>query len=163
MEIVVKLIILAVLIAAAYGVYLGYTKKAVFYMNDSDLFISFSGWGTLAITGFLAMYLDFLILFLIGIFVALGVMFYTTYMAYKYNMGNWYHAIPVGLAKILLSFVYALKVLEIIYPNGKSVSQKRYNRGEAIVIVGILTPILHSLINGEEVYEQNGWELPELN
>lgn len=162
MEIVVKLTILAVLIAAAYGVYLGYTKKAVFYMNDSDLFISFSGWVTLVIAGILGMYLQFPILFFIGLAAALGVMLYTVYMAYKYNMKNWYHAIPVGLAKVLLSFVYILKVLNVLFPDGKSVSEKRYNRGEALVIVGVLTPLLYSLINGEDVYVQNGWELPEL-
>lgn len=163
MDTIWKITILVTLIGASWGVYLGLTKKAVFYMDTNDLFESFSGWIVIIISALLAMFLQWSWVIKVGCAVAGGLVIYTTYTAYNYNMKNLAHAIPIGLAKVLLGLLYVLTWLQAIDPGGQSASEKRRNRSEAFVIIGILTPVLYKLVNGYDVYEQNGWNLPNLD
>ena len=111
-------------------------------------------------SGFIAMFMKWNWIFIVGCVITSVIAFYTIYMAYSYNMKNLYHAVPIGLAKILLGLLYVITWLEAISPGGKTASQRRENRTTAFIIIGLMTPILYKLVNGHDVYARNGWTVP---
>lgn len=159
-ETIWKVALLVTLLGASWGVYLGLMGKAVFYMNEGDLFMSFSGWIVMLASALIAFVLHWDWVFYVGCVIAAMIVVRTTYMAYLYNMKNLSYAIPVGLAKILLGLVYVLTWLQAIDPGGKTASERRENRITAFIIIGLITPLLYKLVNGREVYAKNGWPLP---
>ena len=159
-EFFLKTTILIVLTLSSYGIYIGLTKRAVFYMDSSDLFISFSGWIIMIFGVFASALLEWEWVFKVSCAVSAAIAFYTAYKAYTYNMKNLYHAIPVGLGKILLGFLYVITWIDAINPSGKTASQRTHNRRTAFIIIGLITPVLYKLVNGHDVYAKNEWPVP---
>ena len=160
MENLWKIVVLATLICSSWGIYLGITKKAVFYMNNKDLLISFSGWLVILGSGLLALFLNWNWLFYLGCSIALAITVYSLFLAYQYNMNNLKYAIPIGLAKMLLGLLYVLTWVQVINPGGNSVARRRESRRESMIIIALITPLIYKLVNGIEIYTINGWQLP---
>lgn len=159
-EFILKILILIILALSCYGIYIGLTEKAVFYMDLSDLFISFSGWIIMLLSVFVSALLEWDWVFKVGCVMSVLIAFYTAYKAYTYNMNNLYYAIPVGVAKILLGFLYAITWIDAVNPSGKTASQRTYNRRTSFIIIGLITPVLYKLVNGRNVYAKNEWPMP---
>jgi len=162
MEELIKILFIAVICLALYGIYLGITKKGIFYLNQKDMFISFSGWISVIIGGFFALYLEWHFMMYIGLIIAAIVAVYSTYLAFVFNGRDFAVAIPIGIAKLLLGLVYVINVAKFIDPDRKNASQRRESRINAMIVIALLTPLLGILINGEEVCEINGWDYSEM-
>ena len=106
----------------------------------------------------LGLMLEWQWLIFIGGALALGITFYSCYLAYLYNQRNLYVAIPVALGKFVLGGLFVLTWIEILYPNGQTVSRRREQRTTALLFLGLLTPLIYLLVNGESVYLRKGWE-----
>ena len=158
MEILWKILFLVCVFCTLYGIYLGLSKKAVFYMNAKDLFTSFSILIVLVVGMFLAIFLDWRFLMNIALIIATIIAIYTCYLAFKFNKGNIFYAFCVGLAKVVLGAFYIAQIVDMIFP----ADNRHSNRIQAMIIAAIITPLLKLLVNGEEVCKIKGWNYNEL-
>ncbi len=159
-ERVIRVLILIGVIAGialiSYLLYLGFTKKAVFYLDKKDVLISFSPWIIMLITMFFVGYLDLSKTFYnigIGVAIISGL-----FIIYKTGMDNrklWL-ALPLGVLKIIISFIYVFSIFGLIF-NPKDKNGNYSDRTSSLIFLGLLSLLIYSLINGEEVYEKNGW------
>jgi len=151
-----SIILIGVLLFILRGIYLGFSKKAVFYMDKEDMFISLSPIIVLFLGFLLAIVTDWMwIMYLVWILV-ITLIFYIIFSAYHYNKDNFWIGISVGLAKIALSgtvVLYAYKSYNDI--DDHAISSREY--GFTLLILGALSALLPKLINGQEVYLRNGW------
>lgn len=146
-----KLVILAVLLATVWGVVQGWAGNAVFFMDANDLMLSFVGWLALVASIFLGMFFEWRWLSYAGSVVAAYFAYDTIRRAHQFNNRNWRLSLPVGIGKVVLSFIYVAIWLEAIGPGGKSAVQQRQNRATAFIIIGMLSLLFVKLVNGEEV------------
>lgn len=149
------------LIFGIVGVILGLTDTAVFYMDNSDLYKSFTGWAILIFCFIAYIYINNNLLIYFGIVSSILAIAYSSYITYIYNQRKLLLAIPVGIAKVLLGFFYIFNWISAIFPAGQSNAQRNRNRATAFIIIGLMTALMHKLINGEEVYQNNNWNLPD--
>ncbi len=156
------LLVAVMLLVALYGVFLGTTRKAVFYYDKLDLGFAFAPWALIFVGYQLVIrgqeVIAYLV-FLLAIFAEL----YSIWLTFRYNKWQWLLALPVLISKTILSFVYVLSWVDILDANGKNISQKRYNRSTAMIVVGLLSLLIMRLVNGPDVYSAKGWALPISN
>lgn len=151
MDIFWKLVILAISLATVWGVVLGWTHKAVFFMDANDLMLSFLGWMALVGGIFLGMFLDWPWLSYIGALTAAYFAYDAIQRAHLHNNGVLGMSLPVGIAKVVLSFIYIASWVEVLGPGGRTVAQRRENRATAMIVIGLLTLLFTKLVNGEDV------------
>ena len=65
---------------------------------------------------------------------------------YHINGQNSGKALLAILTKLPLAVVWVLNMIQILNPSGRTSAQRRSNRGQAMVILMILTPIIGALI-----------------
>lgn len=156
-----KLVILAVLLATVWGVVLGWAGDAVFFMDANDLMLSFAGWLALVAGIFLGLFLEWRWLSYVGAAVAAYYAYDAIRRAHLFNNRDLRLSLPVGIAKVVLSFIYVASWIEAIGPGGKTVAQQRQSRATAMIIIGLLSLLFVKLVNGEEVLARRG-EVPAL-
>ena len=147
METFGKLLILIILGATARGVYLGLTKKAVFYIDKEDLFLSFSAWIAIVVGYIIGGFLEWDWVISLGYLVSISIIIYNAKQTYIYNNNNINYAIPIGIAKTLLSLLFLVTLINAVP------SDKRTFRGDsiALAIAGLFSVLLYKLINSEEI------------
>lgn len=151
MEIFWKLLFLATLLLAIWGVVLAWRDEAVFFMDKNDLLLSFAGWISLVAGILLGLFLNMGWLAYVGAIAAIYFAFDSIRRAFAHNHNDWKLALPVGIGKILLSFVYTLYGLDVLFPNGKTVAQQNQTRATAMIVLGLLSALFVKLVNGETV------------
>lgn len=154
MDIFWKLLILVALLATVWGVVLGWTGEAVFFMDKNDLMLSFLGWMALVAGIFLGMFLGWRWLSYVGAIVAGYFAYDTIRRSFQHNNHDWRLGLPVGIGKVLLSCIYIAAWLEVLGPGGKSVAQRRENRATAMIIIGLLSLLFAKLVNGAKVLDR---------
>ena len=140
------------------GLYLGVTNKAVFYMDKEDMIISLSVWIVPIIGAIIINMLGWDWLMYVLASVTIAVIAFVVFSAYHYNQDNLSVAIPIVISKIVLSgmvIIYAFKSYNDI--GNDEISGREY--GFTLLVLGALSALKAKLVNGEEVYELNGWEL----
>jgi len=150
MELWVKFLILALVVLTFWGMVLGWTKRAIFYMDMNDLLLTFLGWVILALSLYLAALLNWEWVAYSGAVIAIGFAGYTVYRAFVHN-GQAIIAIPVGIAKVLLSFLYVVSWVQLFYPGGGSSRSRNQDRASALIVISLLSILFTKLINGYEV------------
>lgn len=156
MDIFWKLVILAVSLATVWGVVLGWSHQAVFFMDANDLMLSFFGWMALVGGIFLGMFLNWPWLSYVGAWIAAYFAYDAINRAHLHNNGVWSLSLPVGIAKVVLSFIYIASWVEVLGPGGRAVAQRRENRATAMIVIGLLTLLFTKLVNGEDVLARRG-------
>jgi len=154
-----KILIVILVVNILITIILGGSKKFVFYYDFKDLFISFLTWIVLLIGVILSSYLNLKELIPITVVISVAIAFYALFLAVKYNRMNIFVGIPIGISKIILGGLFVLKLFDLISPSGKSVGKRRENRMTSGIILFLLSILFKFLINGEEVYKKNGWEI----
>lgn len=156
METLWKVITLAVLTITIWGAVLGWSRQAVFFMDIDDLMLSFVGWLAWVVSIVLGMMMNWRWLAYVGAAIAIYFAYDAIRRAFVHNLGDWRLALPVGISKIVLSFIYTATWLEALSPGGKTATQRRENRQTALLIIGLLTLLFIKLVNGDEVKERRG-------
>lgn len=156
-----KLVVLAVLFATVWGVVLGWAGNAVFFRDTSDLLLSFLGWVALVVFILIGKFLEWRWLSYVGAVVAVYFAYDAIRRAHQFNERDWRLSLPVGIGKVVLSFIYVVTWIEAIGPGGKTAAQQRQNRATALMIIGLLSLLFVKLVNGEEVLARRG-EAPTL-
>lgn len=151
METFWKIFTLAVLFMSVWGVVLGWTCEAVFFKDADDLMASFIGWVAWIVCIILSLFLEWRWLMYVGHCVAIYFAYESARRAHLFNNGIWRLSLPVGIAKVMLSFIYIVTWMEALEPGGKTAAQKQENRIFALMIVGLLTLLFTKLVNGEAV------------
>ena len=150
-----KIIVIAAAVLVVWGLILGLADKAVIYLNAGDLTFSFSPFIALILGWFIGTitweWVQDASVWLAGALL-LGVIF----SAFAHNGYNVFKAIPAAATKIALSFVVAIKVLDLLSPGGKNNSDKRMNRTGAFIVLALLMPLIHRLVNGDRVAAKVG-------
>ncbi len=153
-----QVIAAALLLVSLYGLFLGVTRKAVFYYDKWDLGLAFAP-SALFFMGYQLAIRGQEILAYLVFFLAAGAWLYSVWLTLRYNRWQWLLALPVLVAKIILSFIYVVSWMDILNANGKNDSQKNDSRGTAMIVVGLLSLLVIRLVNGPAVYEARGWRL----
>ena len=153
-----QLIAAALLLVSLYGLFLGVTRKAVFYYDKWDLGLAFAPWALFFMGYQLAIRGQEVLAYLV-FFLTAGAWLYSVWLTLQYNRWQWLLALPVLVAKIILSFVYVVSWMDILNANGKDDSQKSDSRSTAMIVVGLLSLLVMRLVNGPAVYEARGWRL----
>lgn len=156
METLWKLLFLAILLFTVWGVVLAWRDEAVFFMDRNDLMLSFAGWASLAAGFLLGLFLNMGWLSYIGVIAAIYFIFETIRRAFIHNRNDWTLALPVGIGKVLLSFIYTLYGIEVFFPSGKTVAQHHESRVTAMIVIGLLSTLFVKLVNGESVLARRG-------
>ncbi len=144
---ILKIVFFIVASIVIIGIYLGVTDKAVFYMDKEDLLLSFAPYPMFIITALLSMYTWEWVGY-VGWIATTIVVVMVFYRSFTYN-NSFIKSISTAVAKLLLSLVYVINIMETLMPSGKNVSEKRFKRSTAFVWLVFLTPLLSRLINGE--------------
>jgi len=153
-----QLIAAALLLVSLYGLFLEVTRKAVFYYDKWDLGLAFTPWALFFVGYQLAIRGQEVLAYLV-FFLTAGAWLYSVWLTLRYNRWQWLLALPVLVAKIILSFVYVVSWMDILNANGKDDSQKSDSRSTAMIVVGLLSLLVMRLVNGPAVYEARGWRL----
>jgi hypothetical protein len=144
------LILLFVLGVTVWGVWLGWSGKAVFFMDADDLKKSLIGWVALFGGIFLAVF-TWNGFFFVGASIAAYYAYDAVRRSFSHNNNDWHLALPVGIAKVVLSEIYAVHWLQMLSPLGETAEERLENRFSAAMTIGLLTVLFTKLINGEEV------------
>lgn len=150
MGILLKLILVGILGTTVWGVWLGWSGKAIFFMDANDLKKSFIGWAALWGSILLAVF-TWQWVFFVGAAVAAYYAYDAVRRSFTHNNNDWFLALPVGIGKVLLSFIYAVNWLQMFSPSGKTAAERLENRLVAMMNIGWLTLLFAKLVNGEEV------------
>jgi len=151
---IVLFVVFTILIISIVGIVIGLLNKAVYYNDVKDLAITFSVYPSFIVT------LIFFEVFLpslsdLAMLVVLGISCYVFWRSYLQNNKNVLLAIVVGISKLTFSFIYVLKIFDLLNPSGNSIFEKRYNRQTSMIVLAMLTPLLYKLINGETTSAEN--------
>jgi uncharacterized membrane protein len=119
-------------------------------MDVDDLKRSLIGWIALLV-GMLLAALTWKGFVLVGGAVATYYAYDSVRRSFSHNNNDWHLALPVGIAKIVLSEIYVIHWLQILNPSGETVSERLENRFSSAIMIGIITALFTRLINGEEV------------
>ncbi len=139
-------IVIAVFLAnAAIGVFLGLTQRAVVFRNYDDLALVFG----CAVSIVLAVsFADTRILFVLAVMLSLGLFLV---IAVRTWQDNGLLLLPIVLfTKLPLSILWITQVIQAVNPTGKTYMERSRNRGSALLILAILTPLLARLIRDHE-------------
>lgn len=156
METFWKLLILAILLFTVWGVVLAWRDEAIFFMDSNDLMLSFAGWLSLIAGFLLGLFLSMEWVSYIGATAAFYFTVETIRRAFVHNRNDWTLALPVGIGKVLLSFIYTLYGIEALFPSGKTVAQRHESRATAMIVIGLLSALFFKLVNGEAVLARRG-------
>jgi len=122
----------------------------VFFMDANDLKKSLIGWVAL-LGGILLALFAWNGFFFVGVAVAAYYAYDAVRRSFSHNNNDWHLALPVGIAKVVLSEIYAVHWLQMFSPRGETAGEKLENRFSAAMTIGLLTVLFTKLINGEEV------------
>ena len=147
--ILLKALLVALVSAIFFGVFLGFTDRAVFYYNRRDVAISFAPYLTVAAGGILSLMFQesqpILILIIIATALASSYFFgLSAYNAHKYNGGLLWKAIPITLAKLFMSFIFLLNLLDAF-------NDKNPKRVESALWTLAIGWLISHLVNGERI------------
>ncbi|MFH1494738.1 MAG: hypothetical protein ABIG70_08075 [Pseudomonadota bacterium] len=151
METIWKLFFLVVLLFTVWGVVLAWRDEAIFFMDRNDLMLSFAGWVSLTAGFLLGLFLNMEWLPYVGAIAALYFIVESVRRAFVHNHNDWKLALPVGVGKVLLSFIYTLYGIDVLSPGGKTVAHRHETRATAMIIIGLLSALFVKLVNGEAV------------
>jgi len=151
MDTFLKLLFLVVFLATVWGVVLGWTGEAVFFMDKNDLMLSFLGWMALVAGIFLGVVLEWGVLAFIGAIGASYFAYESVRHSFVHNNQDWRVGLPVGIGKVMLSCIYIAAWMEVLTPGGKTVSQRNASRATAMIIIGLLSLLFAKLVNGPDV------------
>lgn len=144
-SIIGEIAIAAFLINAALGIFLGLTHRAVVFRNYDDLALVF-GCGVSIILA--VSFADTRILFALAVLLSLGL---SILIAFRTWQDNGLLLLPVVLfTKLPLSILWITQVIQAVNPTGKTYMQRARNRGGALLILAVLTPLLARLIRDHE-------------
>lgn len=149
---IIKALIIAFIALVLLGIYFGATDRAVFYMDKSDMFFSFLPVLTLLVSIVLGEF-TWKIVARIGIAVSLLIVFAVFVKSFRYNK-RILASFSTALAKLTLSGAFILCLLEVMFPSGKTASEKRKARRQGMISLAFLAPLMYILINGERVMEK---------
>ncbi len=153
-------IIIFIVIAAFIGMLIaGATNKIVIYYDVSDLFISIAPWVILLIPNFLGLVephsFFWYVLNCISVIFAL----WSIKLSIDYNR-NLVLGLFVGIFKLSAALLGVLVVFDkLLTLEDKDSSAS--DTIKAMLVLAIVGWISKILINGEQVYLEKGWELPE--
>lgn len=130
---------------AALAIYLGLTQRAVVFRNYDDLALVFGcGISIVLVVSFS----DTRILLVLAALVSLGLIVVITVRTWQ---DNGLLLLPVVLfAKIPLSVLWIAQVIQAVNPSGKTYMARARQRGGALLVLAILTPLLARLIRDHE-------------
>lgn len=149
---IIKALIVAFIALVLLGIYLGATDRAVFYMDKIDMFFSFLPLLTLLVSIVLGAF-TWKIVSRIGIAVSLIIVFAVFIKSFRYNK-RILASFSTALAKLTLSAAFVLCLIEVMYPSGKTASERRKTRSQGMISLAFLAPLMYILINGERVMEK---------
>ena len=92
---------------------------------------------------------------IVGFSIGLIIEMYVVYLSIKYNQNKAFTGFFVGITKIVLGFLFLFQILVVI---DNASSRRRKNAILSFLLITIGAWFVKSLINGEKVYELNGWE-----
>ena len=160
-----EFVLLVVLSTFLLTLILGASKKVVIYYNYTDAFVSFLS-GILVIGGSLA-YVSALTDPSINQAMAQGAVVVGVLLsiksivdAGKYNKSHafgWLIGILKVLASLILAFLF-IGALQKLFDTKRDNIIVNFVVG--IILLGLVGWMLRKLVNGPEVYENKGWELP---
>jgi len=149
-EISFKVGLLIVSFLVLSGLFLGITDSAVFYMDDTDVYLTFTPFILIVISFLLAMF-TWSWMGYIGVGVSFITVIFIFYRSYVFNKRKVFKSLATAVAKLVLSFLYVINIIGALSPSGKNTSEKRYARSSSFVWLAFLTPLLYKLVNGERV------------
>lgn len=133
-----------------YCIFLGATKRIVFYRNKTDMFLSFIAWVLVFIFAWIAMSPENKELFQrMCIIVAGATLLLNIFTAWSFNPGYYrLLAIPIGVSKAVLSLLFVVIWIELLFGSTK---RRRNQTFQLSAIAGLLGVLIYSLINGDKV------------
>lgn len=144
----------------ATGIIQGVTDKAIFFMNGSDLgmtFIPLVAIPVLGVGSFLVKSGNNPVpnwYWSIAGLVEAGLFVWIYYRAFHFNERSYFLAITTGTAKISLSFFVIFKFLGITsYDENKSHGQNMANQVSSAIWFSLAAALMTKLVNGERVLE----------
>ncbi len=151
---------MAIACLLVFCIFLGATQRIVFYKDKTDCFLSFGVWP-----------LSFAIIYFSVIpnkdtgFAVIGTLFAVSLLrnvidSWRFNPGYWFLAIPIGMAKFTLGFLYVLTWFEFL---GGSKNRRRSETLQLLVIIGLLSGLISYLINGRKVFQRRLAEAGEID
>lgn len=144
-SIIGEIAIAAFLVNAALGVFLGLTQRAVVFRNYDDLALVFGCSVSIVLA---VSFTDTRILFALTVLLSLGLFLAVTVRTWQ---DNGLLLLPVVLfTKLPLSILWITQVIQAVNPTGKTYMERSRNRGSALLILAILTPLLARLIRDHE-------------
>lgn len=153
--------IYALIVVICIGLGIGERRKLVIFKNYDDLGLAFlvpsSGVALLLILRYVGVSLDISqgVAGIVSSFLLLKLI-YNTYLD---NNGNIFKTILCINTKLPLALVWVLCLFQTLNPSGKTAAQRRSNRGGAMFILAILTPILGLLVETKEgsMFNPKSW------
>lgn len=139
-------LLIAGVIVVLYGIFLGVTKRAVFYNDYNDLGMSLAVFG-----GPLCLVLVFsqfnlltrgTMIFIGALFVLLFVI--ELYRTWKANDHKMLITVIISVSKLTLSFLYVVYLAELTMGKG------RFKRGRGLFMLVFLTPLMLVLVHSKE-------------
>jgi hypothetical protein len=109
-----------VVLSSLLGVFLYYTKKAVFFPNQEDMILTIAGFWLLPIVAWLAFQVvrnggmaQEALFCVLGIW-ALGYLCYVFHRALADNQRSWLLALPVGISKVVFALCAVVAVVAVV-------------------------------------------------
>ncbi len=133
-----------------YCIFLGVTKRIVFYRNKTDMFLSFIAWVLVFILAWIAMAPENKELFQrLCIVVAGATLLQNIFTAWRFNPGYYrLLAIPIGVSKAVLSLLFIATWIELLLGTTK---RRRNQTFQLSAIAGLLGVLIYALINEDKV------------
>lgn len=131
------------------GIILGFTKKITVYRDYSDLTKTFML--ILAPIGLFALLGDKIesrVLMIILLVIVGLLMVWIAVTTYVDNR-NIFKTLMAFITKVPLSIIFAIYLINLIFPAGSKMGQRRRGRGFAAVIMLFLAPILYGLVRNK--------------
>lgn len=137
--------LIIIILLTMLGIFLGVTKRVVFYADYNDLGLSLSIFAvplvSLIILKYVAVF-NFKIL-IIPLLLAAGLICILIYNTWKSNNKKILPVLIIMPSKLILSFLY------IIYLYSAFTEKGRRARGQSFFVITVLTPLLLALVQAE--------------
>lgn len=120
LELVIVVVCGILVLASALGVYLYYTKKAVFFADRPDMILTIAGFWTLAIAGWGAAQVvrnGSAAQLAVNIFLLIGAIAYLAYVFHRAHADNRHKlcvVAPVGISKIVFAFCSVIAIVAVV-------------------------------------------------
>jgi hypothetical protein len=151
----------ALIVVVCIGFGIGENRKLVIFKNYDDLGLTFlvpaSGVALYMVLQFLGVSPQFCLA--VASFVSLALLGKLIYNTYLDNSGNILKTIICLNTKLPIAVIWILCLIQSLNPSGKNAAQRRSNRGGAMVILAVLTPILGLLVETKEgsMFNPKSW------